>query len=36
MAHKTFEEISLYPKLDQELTVAQKEEIINKIREIVS
>jgi iron-sulfur cluster repair protein YtfE (RIC family) len=36
MAHKTFEEASLYPKLDQELTVAQKEEIIKKIREIVS
>jgi len=36
MAHKTFEEASLYPKLDQELTVAQKEEIINKIREIAS
>jgi len=36
MAHKTFEEESLYPKLDQELTVPQKEEIIKKIREIVS
>ncbi len=36
MAHKTFEEASLYPKLDQELTVVQKEEIINKIREIAS
>jgi iron-sulfur cluster repair protein YtfE (RIC family) len=36
MAHKTFEEVSLYPKLDQELTVAQKDEIIKKIREIVS
>lgn len=36
MAHKTFEEVSLYPKLDQELDVLQKEEIIKKIREIVS
>jgi len=36
IAHKTFEEVSLYPKLDQELTVSQKEEIIKKIREIVS
>jgi hypothetical protein len=36
MAHKTFEEVSLYPKLDQELTVAQKDEIIKKIREVVS
>jgi hemerythrin superfamily protein len=36
VAHKTFEEESLYPKLDQELTVPQKEEIIKKIREIVS
>ncbi|MFA5103053.1 MAG: hemerythrin domain-containing protein [Candidatus Thermoplasmatota archaeon] len=35
IAHKTFEEVSLYPKLDQELTVAQKNEIIKKIREIV-
>jgi hemerythrin-like domain-containing protein len=35
MAHKTFEEASLYPKLDQELTNAQKDEIIKKIREIV-
>jgi len=35
IAHKTFEEASLYPKLDQELTVAQKDEIIKKIREIV-
>ena len=35
MAHKTFEEASLYPKLDKELTVAQKDEIIKKIREIV-
>ncbi|DAC72343.1 MAG TPA: hypothetical protein DSN98_05630 [Thermoplasmata archaeon] len=36
MAHKTFEEASLYPKLDQELDVSQKEEIIKKIREVVS
>jgi len=36
MAHKTFEEASLYPKLDQELDVSQKEEIIKKIREFVS
>jgi hemerythrin-like domain-containing protein len=35
MAHKTFEEVSLYPKLDQELDVSQKEEIIKKIREII-
>ena len=36
VAHKTFEEVSLYPKLDQELTTQQKQEIIHKIREIVS
>jgi iron-sulfur cluster repair protein YtfE (RIC family) len=36
LTHKTFEEVSLYPKLDQELTVPQKEEIIKKIREILS
>jgi hemerythrin-like domain-containing protein len=36
MAHKTFEEASLYPKLDQELDASQKEEIIQRIREIVS
>jgi hemerythrin superfamily protein len=36
MAHKTFEEASLYPKLDQELGAAQKEDIIRKINEIVS
>jgi hemerythrin superfamily protein len=35
LAHKTFEEESLYPKLDQELSVPQKEEIIKKIREIL-
>ncbi|KYK24272.1 hypothetical protein AYK25_00065 [Thermoplasmatales archaeon SM1-50] len=35
-AHKIFEEVSLYPKLDQELTDQQKQEIIKKIREIVS
>ncbi|MBN1860682.1 MAG: hemerythrin domain-containing protein [Candidatus Thermoplasmatota archaeon] len=36
MAHKTFEENSLYPRLDQELTDAQKQVIITKIREIVA
>lgn len=35
LTHKTFEEVSLYPKLDQELSVPQKEEIIKKIREIL-
>jgi hypothetical protein len=35
MVHKTFEEASLYPKLDQELDVSQKEEIIRKIHEII-
>ncbi len=35
MAHKTFEEASLYPKLDQELDESQKEEIMKKIREII-
>jgi len=35
LTHKTFEEASLYPKLDQELSVPQKEEIIKKIREIL-
>jgi len=33
--HKTFEEETVYPKLDHELTVQQKEEIIKKIREIL-
>ena len=33
--HKTFEEKSLYPKLDLELSAHQKEEIIKKIREIL-
>lgn len=36
MVHKTFEETELYPKLDQELDVSQKEEIIKRIREIIS
>jgi iron-sulfur cluster repair protein YtfE (RIC family) len=35
LTHKTFEEASFYPKLDQELSVQQKEEIIKKIREIL-
>lgn len=35
LTHKKFEEASLYPKLDLELTVPQKEEIIKKIREIL-
>ena len=35
LSHKTFEEESLYPKLDQELSVKQKEDIIKKIREIL-
>lgn len=34
--HKTFEEISLYPKLDQELTNQQKQEIIRKIHEVIT
>ena len=34
-AHKSYEEESLYPKLDQELSESQKQEIIMKIREIV-
>jgi iron-sulfur cluster repair protein YtfE (RIC family) len=34
--HKTFEETSLYPKLDQQLDGSQKEEIMRKIREVVS
>ncbi len=33
--HKTFEEETVYPKLDEELSVPQKEEIIKKIREIL-
>lgn len=36
VAHKTFEEVSLYPKLDQELTDPQKQEIITRIRQIVA
>ena len=35
-AHKSYEEESLYPKLDQELSESQKQEIIMKIREIVA
>lgn len=34
--HKSYEEESLYPKLDQELSEAQKQEIITKIKEIVT
>ncbi len=33
--HKTFEEETVYPKLDEELSVPQKEEIIKKIREVL-
>ena len=35
LTHKTFEEVSLYPKLDLELSVAQNEDIMKKIREIL-
>jgi len=35
MVHKTFEEASLYPKLDQELSTAQKDEIIKRIQELL-
>ncbi len=33
--HKKFEEESLYPKLDQELEVTQKEDIVSKIKDLV-
>jgi len=35
MNHKTFEEKQLYPKLDQELSIQQKNLIISRIKEIV-
>jgi iron-sulfur cluster repair protein YtfE (RIC family) len=35
LSHKTFEETSLYPKLDQELNQTQKEEIVKRIKEFV-
>jgi hemerythrin superfamily protein len=36
MNHKTFEENSLYPKLDQELEESQKKMIIDRINQILS
>lgn len=35
LSHKTFEEVSLYPRLDQDLDDKQKTEIINRIRQMV-
>ena len=36
LSHKTFEEVSLYPHLDQDLDEKQKTEIISRIRQMVS
>ena len=36
MNHKTFEENSLYPKLDQELEESQKKMIVDRISQILS
>jgi hemerythrin superfamily protein len=36
MNHKTFEENSLYPKLDQELEETQKKMIVDRISQILS
>ncbi len=35
LSHKTFEEVSLYPRLDQDLDEKQKTEIISRIRQMV-
>jgi iron-sulfur cluster repair protein YtfE (RIC family) len=35
ISHKMFEEVSLYPKLDEELDEKQKNEIISRIRQMV-
>jgi len=35
LSHKTFEEVSLYPHLDQDLDEKQKNEIISRIRQMV-
>jgi iron-sulfur cluster repair protein YtfE (RIC family) len=35
LSHKTFEEVSLYPRLDQDLDEKQKTEIINRIKQMV-
>jgi iron-sulfur cluster repair protein YtfE (RIC family) len=35
VSHKTFEEVSLYPKLDQELDETQKQQIVSRIRQMV-
>jgi iron-sulfur cluster repair protein YtfE (RIC family) len=35
LKHKEFEEEQLYPKIDQELSVQDKQAIINRIQEIV-
>jgi iron-sulfur cluster repair protein YtfE (RIC family) len=36
MAHKTFEENTVYPKLDQELDDAKKKKIIDRINQMIS
>ncbi len=36
LSHKTFEEVSLYPRLDQDLDEKQKTEIVSRIRQMVS
>ena len=35
LSHKTFEEVSFYPLLDQDLSDAQKNEIISRIKQMV-
>jgi iron-sulfur cluster repair protein YtfE (RIC family) len=35
LSHKTFEEVSLYPRLDEELSEKQKMEIVSRIRQMV-
>jgi hemerythrin superfamily protein len=35
LSHKTFEEVSLYPRLDEELDEKQKNEIVSRIRQMV-
>lgn len=35
ISHKTFEEVSLYPRLDEDLDEKQKMEIVSRIRQMV-
>ena len=34
-SHKEFEEMSVYPRLDQELSVADKEKLLVRVRDVL-